>query len=179
MTNSFILLITLFFTNLIWSQGLVEKYPEIQQEKTKVDQNDSLLTLSIENEAFLETMTDGGGELKGFYDKNGNIKKIEVRIYLSNGIQSYDFYLANEQPIVIIDQFKHFVWEEELNEFDYSQSKIGFKGTYIFENNQLIDQISLGHNRFEDDQIDIEETFMKEFESYFKKIREQLIEKRY
>ena len=50
----------------------------------------------------------------------------------------------------------------------------GFSGTYIFRNKQLIDQISTGDNRFEDDSIDAEETFLKELEFYKKKISEKL-----
>ncbi|UAB85818.1 hypothetical protein INR75_07350 [Zunongwangia sp. SCSIO 43204] len=50
----------------------------------------------------------------------------------------------------------------------------GFDGIYIFRNRKLIDQISLGHNRFEDDSIDAEETFLKELEIYKKKISKKL-----
>ncbi len=50
----------------------------------------------------------------------------------------------------------------------------GFDGIYIFRNRELIDQVSLGHNRFEDDSIDAEETFLKELEFYKNKISEKL-----
>ena len=161
----------------VLGQGLFEKFPEVQNEQILIDQNDSLLTVSIENEDFLENMTDGGGHLKGFYDKNGSIRKIEVIVFISIGVQEYDFYLKNESPILIEDRFKQFSWSEETSSFDYNHFDGGFHGTYIFQNGHLVDHISLGHNRFEDDRIDIEETFMGEFESYLDKIKKRLANK--
>ncbi len=154
-----------------FGQGLIQKYPHVQKEKIKIDQNDSLRTVNLENEEFLENMTDGGGQLKGLYDKHGNIRKIEVIVYLSHGIQEYDFYLENETPILIEDRFKQFAWNKKLNNYNQNNFDGGFHGTYIFQNSHLIDQISLGHNRFENDQINIEETFITEFKNYLKKIK--------
>tara|TARA_B100000953_G_scaffold299747_1_gene300754 strand:+ start:1233 stop:1424 length:192 start_codon:yes stop_codon:yes gene_type:complete len=61
-----------------------------------------------------------------------------------------------------------------LNKFDDQNFDGCFIGTYMFNDNRLIDHISLGHKRFEDDSIDIEETFLKELDFYSKKISEAL-----
>ena len=175
----FLILITLLFSFSSFGQGLIDKYPEIKKEKIKIDQSDSLRTITIENEDFLENMTDGGGKLKGFYNTQKIIRKIEVIVYLSYGIQEYDFYLKNETPILIQDRFRQFAWDEESDSFDSNHFDVAFNGTYIFQNSHLVDLISLGHNRFEDDQIDIEETFMSEFETYLKKIKKRLANKVY
>ena len=169
-----VFIFNLLMTLSVFGQGIIEKYPEIQIEKNQIDQNDSLETIKLENEEFLENMTDGGGRLIGPYDKNGIVRKIEVIVYISHGVQEYDFYLMDESPILIEDRFKQFAWNKESNSFDYSHFDGGFHGTYIFQNSHLKDQISLGHNRFEDDQIDIEETFISEYENYLEKIKKRL-----
>lgn len=155
----------------IQGQELIDKYPEYKSEKLKIDQNESLKSIKLENEDFLDNMTDGGGELIGFYDLTGTIRKIEVTIFISHGVQKYSFYLKEEIPFFIDDNFQQFAWNEKTSTFDYNRFDNGFHGTYIFQDGHLIDHISLGHNRFEDDQIDIEETFRSEWENYLEKIK--------
>ncbi len=169
-----LILIFLILTVSSYGQDLIEKYPEILKEKNKIDNNDSLDKIVFENEEFLEQMTDGGGLLTGIFNKNKEIKKIEVRVSKSTGVQEYNFYLKDEKPILILDRFKRFAYNEKSNEFDYSNFDGGFSGTYLFKNNKLIDHISLGHNRFEDDQIDIEETFLNEIKYYVDLIKKRL-----
>ena len=174
MRTKTIFLIYLILTVSSYGQNLIEKYPNIEKIKIQIDQNDSLNKIILENQEFLKQMTDGGGELKGFYDQNGIIKKIEVLIFQSTGIQEYDFYLKDENPVLIIDRFKQFAWDEKLNQIDYNKFDGGFYGTFIFRDNHLIDHISVGHNRFEDDQIDIEHTFLSEFSDYIDLIKKRL-----
>lgn len=169
-----VFIITILLTLTIQGQGLIDKYPEIQTEKEKIDRNDSLKIIKLQNEEFLKQMTDGGGELRGFYDLTGTFRKIEVTIFISHGEQEYIFYLREETPFFIVDRFQQFAWNEETSAFDHNRFDGGFKGTYIFLDGHLIDQISLGHNRYEDDQIDIEETFKSECEYYLEKLKKQL-----
>jgi hypothetical protein len=103
-----VFIFTLLLTLTIQGQALIDRYPEIQTEKKKIDQNDSLNSVHLENEEFLEQMTDGGGELKGFYDLTGSVRKIEVTVFLSYGVQEYAFYLKDETPIFIDDRFRQF-----------------------------------------------------------------------
>lgn len=172
-----ILMFILILSLSIQGQDLIDRYPEIQTEIKKVDEDASLKSIKLENGEFLEQMTDGGGELKGLYDLTGSIRKIEVIMFISHGVQEYLFYLKDELPILIVDRFKQFAWNEETSTFDHSQFDGGFHGTYIFRDGHLIDQISLGHNRFEDDQIDIEETFISEFKGYLEKVKKRLANK--
>lgn len=170
-----ILILTfLILTIKSYGQDLIDEYPDIKNEKIKIDNNDSLSKISFENEEFLGQMTDGGGILTGFYDENQEIRKVEILVFKSIGVQEYSFYLRKENPILIIDNFKRFAWNEKTDEFDYTKFDGGLNGTYLFKNKKLIDFISLGHNRFEDDQIDIEKTFSKESEYYINLIKETL-----
>src|SRR5690554_4082884 len=94
------ILILLFLTISTYGQDLVGKYPDIRNERIQIDKNDSLKKIVLENEEILENMTDGGGILTGFYDEKKEIRKIQVQIFLSTGVQEYDFYLKNESPIL-------------------------------------------------------------------------------
>ena len=174
MRTKTIILICLLLTISSYGQDLMEKYPEIKHQKNEIDKNKSLNKIVLENEEFLEQMTDGGGILTGLYDENKEIRKIEVKVFISTGVQEYSFYLKNENLILIIDNFKRFAWNEKTSEFDYDKFDGGFSGTYLFKNKNLIDHISLGHNRFEDDQIDIQETFLNEINYYKNLIKKRL-----
>ena len=168
------ILILLLLTITSYGQDLVGKYPDIKNERIQIDKNDSVKKIVLENEEFLDNMTDEGGILTGFYDEKKEIRKIQVQVFLSTGVQEYDFYLKNENPILILDDFKRFAWNEKTNEFDYDKFDGGFSGTYLFKDEELIDQISLGHNRFEDDQIDIEKTLLEELNYYLELIKKRL-----
>ena len=171
-----LVLILFLFTGLSLSaQNLIEKYPDVKELKKALDNKDSLQSIIVENEDFIEGSLDGGGELIGFYDAaNNEIRKITVTLFLSYGIQYYSFYLENEELVLVRDRAKYFGYDTKSNQMDKNKFDGGFSGIYIFRNRKLIDQISLGHNRFEDDSIDAEETFLKELEFYKNKLSEKL-----
>lgn len=157
------------------AQDILERYPEIVEIKKSIDTNESLKSVILENDDFIDDSLDGGAELIGFYNgATQEVRKISITLFLSYGIQNYYFYLNNEKLVLVIDKFKQFAYDEELNKFDNHNFDGKFVGTYIFSDNHLIDHISLGHNRFEDDSIDIEETWLKELDFYSKKISEAL-----
>ncbi|WP_271855354.1 hypothetical protein [Patiriisocius marinus] len=157
-----------------YGQSLIDNYPAIKFEKELIDTNDSLKIIVLENEDFLDQMGDGGGKLKAYYNTELDVKKIEVILFKSLGIQQYTFYAINEKLIFIKDRFKQFEFNIETNIFDYSKFDGGYYGAYIFEKNKLIDLVSTGHNRFEDDAIDAETTFKIEFNSYLSLIKNKL-----
>lgn len=177
MKETAVFIFTLILTLTIQGHTLIDKYTEIQAEKVKIDHNKSQKSVTMVNEEFLEHLPDGGGELIGFYDLTGSVRKIEVTLYISHGVQEYSFYLKDETPFFIEDNFINFAWDEETSTFDYDRFDGGFHGTYIFLDGHLIDNTGLGHNRFEDDQIDIEDTLKAECENYLQKIKKRLASK--
>ena len=169
---------SIFIGVTFYGQGLIDKYPAIKFEKELIDKDDSLITTVLENEDFLDQMGDGGGKLKAYYNKELDVKKIEVTLFKSYGIQLYTFYAINEKLIFIKDRFKQFEFNIETNTFDYSKFDGGYYGAYIFENNILIDLVSIGHNRFENDTIDAEAIFIIEFNGYLNLIKNKLTNSR-
>lgn len=165
----------LFIVLSINAQSIIEKYPDVKELEKALDSNDSLQSIILENEDFIEGSSDGGGKLVGFYNAaNNEIRKVTVAFFLPYGIQYYSFYLENEQLVLVLGCAKYFGYDTKSNRIDKNNFDGGFSGIYIFQNRKLIDQISTGHNRFEDDSIDAEETFLKELEFYKKKISEKL-----
>jgi len=84
----------LFIVLSINAQSIIEKYPDVKELEKALDSNDSLQSILLENEDFIEGSSDGGGRLIGFYDAaNNEIRKIALTLFLSYGIQYYSFYL--------------------------------------------------------------------------------------
>ncbi|HMK20597.1 MAG TPA: hypothetical protein VK492_20495 [Chitinophagaceae bacterium] len=99
--------------------------------------------VTLENEEFLTNMTDGGGELTGFY-KNKEIKKIHEWIGLSNGISIKEFYFDKGQLILVYEKFDSFVFDDKKNEFDLAKTKTVFEGRYYFSNKKIFSESTKG-----------------------------------
>ena len=100
--------------------------------------------VTLEIEEFLTNMTDGGGELTGFY-KNKEVKKIYEWIGLSNGISVKEFYFDKGQLIFVYEKFDSFVFDDKKNEFDLTKTKTIFEGRYYFNNEKLFSKSTKGN----------------------------------
>ena len=89
-------------------------------------------------------MTDGGGELTGFYE-NKEIKKIYEWIGLSNGISIKEFYFDKGQLIFVYEKFNSFVFDDKKDEFDLTKIKTIFEGRYYFNNEKLFSKSTKGN----------------------------------
>lgn len=111
----------------------------------------------------MEQMTDGGGELTGYFT-NGEIQKMEIRVGLSYGISEFEFFYKDSKLYFVLETFKQFMYNEETGSFNYSKTEQTFRGEYLFTN--PFDYETLGHNRFENDEIDPEEVLRDEANNY-------------
>ena len=121
---------------LSFAQTKDEQIKLIRKKFEIVNRDTTLRKVTLENEEFLTNMTDGGGELAGFY-KNKEIKKIYEWIGLSNGISIKEFYFENDQLIFVYEKFDSFVFDDKKNEFDLGKTKTVFEGRYYFNNEKL------------------------------------------
>ncbi len=117
--------------------------------------------VTLENEEFLEKITDGGGALTGFY-KAEKIKKIHQWLGLSSGIEIKEYYFKDDQLIFVYEKFKSFVYDKKKDQFDFTKTETTFEGRYYFNKKRLINYVTTGHNRFEDDKINPEITLITE-----------------
>ena len=169
MKNSVLKIFVLFIinTNLTYSQDLLQKYPNVLSLKESIDKDTTLIEVTLANEEFLEH-TDQGGELIGYY-KDTILVKVKVIHYYTHGVENLSYYLQNKRylPLSLMEEtFDLYQYKEETNEFDFSKTERNFHGQYVFKDNKLIDQISTGHNRFEDETVDIQRTVNSELAIY-------------
>jgi len=140
--------IFLFFIGTVifivsFAQTKDEQIKLIRKKFEIVNRDTTLRKVTLENEEFLTNMTDGGGELTGFY-KNKEIKKIYEWIGLSNGISIKEFYFDSGQLIFVYEKFDSFVFDDKKNEFDLSKTKTVFEGRYYFSNKKLFSESTKG-----------------------------------
>lgn len=167
----YISIISLLFVGpTLYGQDISDKYPDLIKRVGLINRDNSLTRQTLKNEEFLTHMTDGGGELTGYF-KNGQIEKITRQIGLSYGIETYDYYFTNGQLIFVYELLKGFIYNESTSKFDYTKAETNFIGRYYFKDNKLIDSETTGHNRFEDDTLDIETTLIREMKECLDKLK--------
>jgi hypothetical protein len=133
----------ILFTAISFAQTRDEQIKLIRKKFEIINKDTTLRKVTLENEEFLTNMTDGGGELTGFY-KNKEIKKIYEWIGLSNGISIKEFYFDKGQLIFVYEKFDSFVFDDKKNEFDHTKTKTVFEGRYYFSNKKLISKSTKG-----------------------------------
>ncbi|WKV14031.1 hypothetical protein [Marivirga harenae] len=156
--------ITFFVSLSINGQGLHDRHPELSKFAKNIDnQLESYKSVILENEEFLENMTDGGGILKGYFSGD-KIVKIELWAGVSNGKHEFDYYFKDSELYYIVESFKRYSYDVDSDTWDYSKMDQVFHGDYLFS--PTFDYETMGHNRFENDEIDPEEILAEEVEKY-------------
>ena len=160
--TAFILSTILTFSlTITFAQDKSKLIKEIREEIKSINTDTTAKKIVMDNEEFLKHVTDGGGQLTGFY-KTGQLKKIVSWVGLSNGNEIFEFYFRDENVIFIHEQFNSFIYDDKKQTVRFDTTEKTFDGYYYFYNNKLINQVSTGHNRFEDDNIDAEKTLLME-----------------
>jgi hypothetical protein len=113
----------------------------------QINASPSLKKITLENEDFLVHMTDGGGELVGYYNKDVLVK-IKEWIGLSQGNRTRMYYFKDDQLFLVVEKFNSFV--PQGDGLDKSKTKTTFEGSYYFHNNKLISQEVKGKRNFDD-----------------------------
>lgn len=138
---------------------------EILKDVSIIDTADYLREVTLDAEAFLENQSDGGGELKGFYEA-GAIRKISLWVGISTGFETKDYYFKNDELIFVHEQFNSLVYDVAQDAFDSTKTEKTFDGRYYFANGKMLHYETTGHNRFEDDSIDPENVLLAEAKEY-------------
>jgi hypothetical protein len=139
----------------IASEAIIQKIKQIDRTIT-----DSVIIEDVG--AFISSCN--GAELWGYYN-DIHLVKIHLSIGMSFGITDFDFYFSNDSLIYAQEDYAGF-YMDETGELKRDSIDIKFKGQYYFSFDSLINQLSLGHNRFENDSIDIQKTLLTEAYQY-------------
>lgn len=164
-TLIFLIAFLLILINCGFSQGISERYPENFKQVKAIDEEIDYQVVTLENREFLPRMTDGGGELRGYF-MDGHLLKMEAKIYTSLGIRTFRYYFLRGRLFYINELFEQFSYEPATDTINYSETELTFNGHYIFKDEKLIDYETLGHNRFEDEEIDPAEVLLVEAKKY-------------
>ncbi len=166
-----LLIIVSVFINFIicstsFSQNKDDIINDIRERIEDIHLDTSLKNVTLQNGEFLENMTDGGGELTGFY-KGNRIYRIYQSVGISHGVYLTEFYYRKNRLIFIRDKFSSFVFKDSSGTLDYTKSTTTFSGNYYFSDQRIIYRAITGHNRLEGGIADIEKSLIDESDKAF------------
>ncbi|NCU04984.1 MAG: hypothetical protein GXC73_13455 [Chitinophagaceae bacterium] len=165
MIKQFIILLLLFSCSKSFAQ-LSAQAKQIESACKLIDNDSSLQKKIYEQEEFMSHVTDNGASLT-VYHKNGAVYRITEWVGLSGYVVIIDYYFKAGKLVYVRDEELMYEQNPLTSEITGKFSKDGrFLGQYFFRNDKLFDEVSLGHNRFEDDEHNNAE---KEFTASAKK----------
>lgn len=88
-------------------------------------------TRTLVNEEFMEKMTDGGGELKGFL-KDGQLVKMESWVGVSSCVFITKYYFDREQLVFVHLQGLEFAYVDSTGSFDPSTQNVTMEGRFYY-----------------------------------------------
>jgi len=148
--NSKLIVLFLFTPLLFFGQNKDKIIENIRINFKKINQDKTYSILTLENEEFLGQMTDGGGELRGFF-KNNSLIKIFERVGLSYCVTSFEYYFLNGKLIFVYEKEDDFPYNEKLGSLDYTKTDKVFEGRYYFNENKMIESKIIGEKRIQNE----------------------------
>lgn len=132
---------------------------EIQAQVDVISRERDYQTVTLNNEQFLGQMTDGGGQLVGYF-KDGYLKKVVERLGLSYGVMTYEYYFSDGQLVFVKEKEEDFP-ADNTGTLDYSKLELAFEGNYYFDQGKVINVQTTGKKRvFENEQDNTGEVFL-------------------
>jgi len=142
----FIAFILSAFSMVGYGQSKDAIIKDIKNSFQQINNDKSLKVVKLENEEFLQNMTDGGGSLTGYF-KNDTLCKISVWAGLSFGIRQYEYYLKNGRLFFIYEKEEDFA-ATSSGTLDYKKLDLAFEGRYYMNEGKVIDIKVKGQKRF-------------------------------
>ncbi len=133
-------------------QSTEELISNIRTEFKRINTEAKLRTIELNNEEFLEQMTDGGGQLTGYLEDN-QLVKFKEWVGLSIGNVESEYYFKKGELFFIYQQENRFANKEdgEVGDIDYSRQEVIFEGRYYLNQGQLIKELEKGDRFFSRD----------------------------
>lgn len=146
-------LLILFYLSILFNvqylpaQAKLEKIKHIQDVFKTVNKTSNLKIVKLENEEFLENMTDGGAELTGFF-KRDSLIKIKEWVGMSYGSIGIEYYFEKHNLVFAYVRESYFPY----NDSSINQTKLilKFEGRYYYENKEMIAQKNSGSGMWGD-----------------------------
>ena len=119
---------------------------EIRKTIAQINNDSGYSLKKLENEEFLEQMTDNGGELTGYF-KNGQLVKIVEWIGLSSCVNITEYYLQDNKLIFAFIKGSESPYIDSLETFNHSKLIKTMECRFYFDNNKTIKTILNGATR--------------------------------
>ena len=151
--------IHLYFTAVLFvvqanAQTKSELISQIRKNFRAINNDRSLTQIKLTDEDFMDNVTDGGGELTGYYKKD-SIVKITEWIGLSYGNRTREFYFMSNKLFFVYEKFDSFIVNDSTGEMDHSKTKTSFEGRYYFSKDKLIEKKLAGKRTFQEESNEI------------------------
>ncbi|MBK9176242.1 MAG: hypothetical protein IPM46_07880 [Flavobacteriales bacterium] len=116
--------------------GQVQKINEVKDYELR----------TLENEEFLEQMTDGGGDLTGMF-KNGELIKVVKRVGLSSCVDITEYYFRNSQLVFVSAQGLEFAYIDSTASFDPDVQQVTMEGRFYYSDSAAAPVLLKGSTR--------------------------------
>jgi len=161
-TITFILSVFLVFCfSLVGAQDKQLIMNQVRKECDAINKDKVMKAVVLNNEDFLDHITDGGGKLTGFYRK-GEVKKIVCWIGLSFGTENVEYYFKNNKLIFVYEEFNTFLFDKKTQNLRYDTTEKTFEGRYYFDDNLLIKKFIKGQKIGEAENVSNERSLQKQ-----------------
>jgi hypothetical protein len=145
MRTTFLTLTFLFLTILLFGQS-GDKVEQIRKTVEQINKDSAYTKKTLDNEQWMGQMTDGGGQLTGYF-KNGQLVKIVEWVGLSSCTSIYEYYFQDNIFIFVYGQEKVFAYVDSTDAFDYTKQTVRMECRFYFDNGKLIKSKFNGQTR--------------------------------
>jgi len=136
----------LLFSLLTFAQTNNNKINEIRKAVAQINKDSDYSIRKLENEEFLEHMTDNGGQLTGYF-KRGQLVKIIEWIGLSSCVNITEYYLQENKLVFAYTKGSESPYIDSLEAFDHSKLIKTMECRFYFDNDKIIKTILTGATR--------------------------------
>lgn len=144
----FILLFCSLFT--LNAQDKASKVSAINAWVEKVRMTGGEPRIVLNNEEFMDHMTDGGGSLSAWF-MGDSLCCIKEEIGLSYGILNTCFYLQHGKLVCVVEKESAFPYHEESGSLDYEHPALVYEGWFYFADQNLFETVKTGKRTFDDE----------------------------
>lgn len=117
---------------------------DIRKICTTINTDTGYQHIRLDNESYLEEMTDRGGSLEGLYKKE-QLKKMISWIGYSNRIVITEYYFDKGQLIFVYEVEKTFPLDGKTGGLDEAHPGISYEGRYYYWRGKKIEEKVSGH----------------------------------
>jgi hypothetical protein len=145
MRANIFLLAFLFLSIFLFGQS-DDKINAIRKAVEQINKDTTYTTRQLSNLHWMEQMSDGGGQITGYF-KKGQLVKIVEWVGLSSCIKLHEYYLQNNSLLFVYGQEKVFKYDDSTGTFNYDIQTVSQECRFYFNKNKLLEANFTGQTR--------------------------------